>query len=54
MDEKALEARRAYRRKWAHEHPEKLREYAERYWTRKAQAVADQAGDPADMPATAK
>ncbi len=41
MNEKAIEARRAYKRKWAKEHPEKVREHQERYWTKKA-AQAEQ------------
>lgn len=36
MDEKALEARRAYRRQWAKEHPDKVKAWQERYWAKKA------------------
>lgn len=39
----AAEARRAYKRKWTKEHPEKVREYQQRYWEKKAaEAAADQ------------
>ncbi len=40
MTEKAKEARRAYKRKWAAEHPEKTREYQARYWEKQAAAEA--------------
>lgn len=40
MTEKAKEARRAYKRKWAAEHPEKTREYQARYWEKRAAAEA--------------
>ena len=36
MDEKAKEARRAYRRKWAKENPEKVKAQQARYWQKKA------------------
>ena len=39
MDEKAKEARRAYRREWAKKNPDKVRAIEERYWTKKAQAA---------------
>lgn len=35
MNEAAKEARRAYKRKWAKDHPEKIKAAQERYWTRK-------------------
>lgn len=56
MDEKAAEARRAYRRqwardnrekvrayrrKWAKENPEKVRACHERYWAKKAEQAAE-------------
>lgn len=37
MTKQAIEARRAYKRKWAQDHPEKVREYQERYWTKQAE-----------------
>ena len=36
MNEKAIEARRAYRRKWAKENPDKVRAAQERYWLKQA------------------
>ena len=39
MNEKAKEARRAYRREWAKKNPDKVRAITERYWTKKAQAA---------------
>lgn len=35
LNEKAIEARRAYKRKWAKEHPEKVKAAQERYWQKK-------------------
>ena len=40
MTDKAKEARRAYKRKWAKENPEKIRAQQERYWNKKAEAAA--------------
>ena len=40
MTEQAIAARRAYRRKWAKEHPELVRAQQERYWKRKAEREA--------------
>lgn len=45
MNEAAAEARRAYKRKWAKEHPESVKRSQERYWTKKAQEAA---ADPAE------
>ena len=39
MDKKALEARREYYRKWHKRNPGKQKEYQERYWKRKAEAM---------------
>lgn len=36
MNEQAAAARRAYKRKWAQENPEKVKAHQERYWTKKA------------------
>lgn len=36
MNKAALEARRAYKRKWAKEHPENVKAAQEKYWTKKA------------------
>lgn len=51
MNEAAKEARRAYKRKWQRENRDKVRQYQETYWNRKAQeaaAAAQPAGDPAE------
>lgn len=37
MNEQAKKAQREYQRRWRQEHPDKVRQYAERYWERKAQ-----------------
>ena len=37
MTAQAAEARRAYKRNWAAEHPEKIREYQRRYWNKKGE-----------------
>ena len=42
MTEEAKAARSAYMRKWAKEHPEKIREYARRHWEKKAAALKDE------------
>lgn len=43
LNEQAAEARKAYRRKWAKENPEKVKAMQERYWSKKAaeQAAAN-------------
>ena len=38
MTEQAIEARRAYKRKWAKENRDKIRKQQERYWTKRAEA----------------
>lgn len=40
MTEQAAEARRAYKREWARKHPEKIRQYQQNYWSRKAAEIA--------------
>jgi hypothetical protein len=42
MNEKAIEARRAYKRKWAQDNPDKVKAQQTRYWEKKA-AQAEQA-----------
>ena len=43
MNKQAIEARRAYKRKWAKDNPEKIKAQQERYWSKKAeQAAAEQ------------
>ena len=54
MNEAAKEARRAYKRKWQRENRDKVKQYQENYWNRKAQEAAansDTAGEPAEDPA---
>ena len=36
LNEQAAEARRAYRRAWAHSNRDKVKAQQERYWTKKA------------------
>ena len=46
MTDKALEARRAYKRKWSADNREKVREYQDRYWEKRAeQEAAEQEAD---------
>lgn len=40
MTEQAAAARRAYKREWAKQNPEKVRAQQERYWSKKAQQAA--------------
>lgn len=47
MNEKALAARRAYKREWQRNNPDKTKQYQERYWNKKA---AEAAGEPANNP----
>ena len=53
MTEQAAAARRAYKRKWAKENPDKVKAQQERYWEKRAEqeaaAEAKPTGDP--MPA---
>ena len=42
MTMEALEARRAYQRKWGRENKEKRREYNRAYWERKAARLAEE------------
>lgn len=46
MTDQALEARRAYKRKWARDNRDKVREAQQRYWERRAEreAAEKQAG----------
>ena len=46
MTDKAIEARRAYKRKWNADNREKVREYQDRYWEKRAeQEAAEQEAD---------
>lgn len=40
MTEAAKEARRAYKRQWARDNPEKIRAQQDRYWSKRAEADA--------------
>jgi hypothetical protein len=44
MDEKAIEARRAYKREWQRNNPDKVRAQQERYWQKKAAAKEREQG----------
>ena len=50
MNEAAKEARRAYKRKWNREHPDKVKQYQANYWNRKAQEAAAAAEPDAEEP----
>lgn len=43
MDEKAKEARRAYSNAWRAANKDKVREYNQRYWKRKAEQMQQNA-----------
>ena len=40
MTQEAREARKAYKREWAKKHPDKIRQYQETFWNKKAQEAA--------------
>lgn len=40
LTEEAKKARNAYRRTWAKNNPDKVKEYTRNYWERKAQELA--------------
>ena len=42
MNEKALEARRAYKREWNRKNKDKVKAAQERYWNKKAAATAEE------------
>lgn len=48
MTEKALEARRAYKREWAKKNRDKVRAQEERHWERIAAAAEQDAPHPAE------
>ena len=54
MTDAAKEARRAYKRKWARENPDKIRAQQERYWSRRAEADAAAAAQKAQEAAPAQ
>lgn len=41
LSKEAKEARKAYRKKWREEHPEKVREYEARYWEKRAKQALE-------------
>ena len=45
MDEKAKEARRAYKREWNRRNRDKVKQAQERYWSRKAAAAESMTTD---------
>ncbi len=51
MTDAAKEARRAYKRKWAKEHPESVKESQRKYWERRAAAAAEPAQQQETAPA---
>lgn len=50
MTEQAAAARRAYKREWARKNPEKVKQYQQNYWSRKAAetAAAETTADQTD------
>lgn len=46
MTEAAKEARRAYKRQWAQQHPDKVKQHQTRYWEKKAAAEGKPANNP--------
>ena len=48
MNDAAKEARRAYKRKWARENPDKIKAQQARYWEKKAAAAAAEAAAATD------
>lgn len=49
MTEEAKEARRAYRREWARKNRDKVRAQEEKFWERRAAAMAAQPGHAEDV-----
>ena len=45
MNEKARQARAAYKRKWQQENKDKVRAYQEKYWTKKAEQAEQAASE---------
>lgn len=42
MNEAAKKARREYQRQWNKKNPEKLKQYREKYWSKKAAQAAEE------------
>ena len=50
MTQQAIEARKAYKRKWAQNNPEKIRQYQKSYWEKRAAEEAAGAAATASEP----
>ena len=50
MTDAAKEARRAYKRKWQQDNPDKVKAYQARYWEKKAKEAAAAAAVPGTEP----
>lgn len=50
MNEKAAEARRAYKRLWAKNNPDKVRAQQERYWSKKSEEMAKKSQEGTNRP----
>ena len=46
LSDEAREARRAYKRAWAKQHPDKVKEQQARYWERRAAAAGNSEAAP--------
>ena len=42
MNKEAIELRRAYQRNWRKKNPEKVKQYVETFWTKKAESQSKQ------------
>lgn len=42
MTEKAKAARRAYKRQWQRNNPDRVKKYQENYWNKKAEAAEEE------------
>lgn len=51
MTEAAKQARREYKRRWAREHPEQIREHQARYWAKRAEVEKAETEAAADATA---
>lgn len=48
MTAEAIKARKAYKKKWQQDNPEKVKQYQCRYWEKKAAAAAEAAAEQAE------
>lgn len=53
MNDEARKARNAWRKEWARKNPDKVKEYNERYWSRKAAEMKAAEAAAAEAPAAA-